>query len=82
MQYGVVDAADADVTAGAPAFRAIWQSKEDLRKKVLSKDGVPKDCQLYFWDDQFWLGGGEEDDLLGPEHNPLRIKVMRPQHTG
>jgi len=32
VQYGVVDAADAEVAAGAPAFRAIWQSKEDLKE--------------------------------------------------
>ena len=56
VQYGVEDAAGADVAAGAPAFRAIWQSKADLQEQVLSKDGVPKDCQLYFWDGQFWLG--------------------------
>ena len=50
MQYGVVDAADADVAAGAPGFRATWQSKADLKEKLLSIDDMPKGCKLYFWD--------------------------------
>jgi len=35
VQYGVVDAADAAVAAGAPGSRATWQSKADLKEKLL-----------------------------------------------
>ncbi len=82
VQYGVVDAVDADVTAGAPGFRATWQSKVDLKEKLMSIDDVPKDCKLYFWDGQLWLRWEDLDDLPGSEHDPLRIKVVRPQHAG
>ncbi|KAA6421018.1 MAG: hypothetical protein FRX49_09157 [Trebouxia sp. A1-2] len=34
VQYGVVDASDADVGAGAPGFRATWQSKALLKLSV------------------------------------------------
>ncbi len=82
MQYGVVDAADADVAAGAPGFRATWQSKDDLKEKLMSIDDVPKDCKLHFWDGQLWLRWEDQNDLPGSEHDPLRIKVVCPQHAG
>jgi len=82
VQYGIVDAADADVAAGAPGFRTTWQSKADLKEKLMSIDDVPKDCKLYFWDGQLWLRWEDLDDLPGSEHDPLRIKVVRPQHAG
>ncbi len=81
VQYGIVDAADADV-AGAPGFRATWQSKADLKEKLLSTDSVPKGCKLYFWDGLLWLAWDDPDDLPGSEQDPLRIKVVRPQHAG
>ncbi|DBB05287.1 TPA: hypothetical protein ACH3X3_010519 [Trebouxia sp. C0006] len=61
VQYGVVDAADAEVASGAPGFWAIWQSKADLKETLM-------------WE--------EEDELPGPEPDPLCIKVVRPQHAG
>jgi len=82
VQYGVVDAVDADVAAGSPVFRATWQSKDDLKEKMMSIDGVPKDCKLYLWKGQLWLRWEELDDLPGLEYDPLRIKVVRPQHAG
>lgn len=82
VQYGVVDAADAEVASGAPGFWAIWQSKADLKETLMSIDEVPKDSKLYFWDGQLWLRWEEEDELPGPEPDPLRIQVVRPQHAG
>lgn len=82
VQYGIVDAADADVAAGAPGFRASWQSKADLKETLMSIDDVPKDCKLYFWDGQLWLRWEDLDDLPGSEHDPLRIKVVRLQLAG
>ena len=70
------------MAAGAPRFRTTWQSKADLEEKLLSIDDVPKDCKLYFWDGQLWLRWEDLDDLPGSEHDPLRIKVVRPQHAG
>ena len=82
VQYGVVDAADTEVASGAPGFWAIWQSKADLKETLMSIDEVPKDSKLYFWDGQLWLRWEEEDELPGPEPDPLRIQVVRPQHAG
>jgi hypothetical protein len=63
-------------------FWATWQSKDDLKEKMMSIDGVPKDCKLYLWKGQLWLRWEELDDLPGLEYDPLRIKVVRPQHAG
>ncbi|KAA6425416.1 MAG: hypothetical protein FRX49_04909 [Trebouxia sp. A1-2] len=82
VQYGVVNASDADVGAGAPGFRATWQSKDDLRQQVLSISDVPNNGKLYFWDGQLWLRWDDPDDLPGPEGDPLRIKIVCPENTG
>lgn len=82
MQYGVVDASDADVGAEAPGFRTTWHSKEDLREQLMEIDDVPKDGRLYFWDGELWLRWEALDDLPGPEEDPLRIMVVRPQNAG
>ncbi len=82
VQYGVADAADADVGPAAPGFRASWQSKAELKQRVLAKKNVPKDAELYFWDGQLWLEWEDPTDLPGPEDDPLRIKVVRPQSAG
>ena len=82
VQYGVVDASDAHVGAGAPGFRTTWLSKEDLREQLMEIDDVPKDGRLYFWDGELWLRWEALDDLPGPEQDPLRIKVVRPQNAG
>ncbi|DBA86957.1 TPA: hypothetical protein ACH3X2_000350 [Trebouxia sp. C0005] len=82
VQYGVVNASDADVGAGAPGFRATWQSKDDLRQQVLSISDVPNNGKLYFWDGQLWLRWDDPDDLPGPEGDPLRIKIVCPEDTG
>ena len=55
VQYGVVDAADADVGAGAPGSRTTWHSKEALQEQLMEIDDVPKDGRLYFWDGELWL---------------------------
>ena len=70
VQYGVVNASDADVGAGAPGFRATWQSKDDLRQQVMKISDVPKNGKLYFWDGQLWLRWDDPDDLPGPEEDP------------
>ena len=80
VQYGVVNAADADVGAGAPGFRATWQSKDDLRQ-LLKMSDVPNG-KLYFWDGELWLRWDDPDDLPGPEGDPLRIKIVCPGRTG
>ena len=77
-----MDAADAAVAAGAPGSRVTWQSKADLKEKLLSRDSVPKGCTLYFWDGLLWLAWDDLDDLPGSEQDPLRIKVVRPQCAG
>ena len=82
VQYGVVNASDADVGAGAPGFRTTWHSKEDLREQLMEIDDVPKDGRLYFWDGELWLRWEAHDDLPGPEEDPVRIKVVRPQNAG
>ncbi len=82
VQYGVVNASDADVGAGAPGFRAAWQSKEDLRQQLMKMSDVPISGKLYFWDGQLWLRWDDPDDLPGPEADPLRIKVVCPQNAG
>ncbi len=82
VQYGLVDAADADVGLAAPGFRAIWQSKAELKQRVLAKKNIPKDAELYFWDGQLWLEWEDPADLPGPEEDPLRIKVVRPRYAG
>ncbi|KAL0035617.1 hypothetical protein WJX79_002984 [Trebouxia sp. C0005] len=82
VQYGVVDASDAEVGAGAPGFRTMWHSKEDLREQLMEIDDVPKAGRLYFWDGELWLRWEALDDLPGPEQDPLRIKVVRPQNAG
>lgn len=82
VQYGIVDASDADVGAGAPGFRTTWHTKEDLREQLMEIDDVPKDGRLYFWDGELWLRWEALDDLPGPEQDPLRIKVVRPQNAG
>lgn len=81
VQYGVVNASDADVGAGAPGFRATWQSKDDLRQQVLKMSDVPKG-KLYFWDGELWLRWDDPDDLPGPEGDPLRIKIVCSESTG
>ena len=82
VQYGIVNASDADVGAGAPGFRASWQSKEDLSKQLMQISDVPKSGRLYFWDGQLWLRWDDPDDLPGPEADPLRIKVVCPHDAG
>ena len=82
VQYGVVNASDADVGPAAPGFRATWQSKDDLRQQVLKINDVPKNGKLYFWDGQLWLRWDDPDDLPGPEGDPLRIKIVCPQNAG
>ncbi|KAL3135509.1 hypothetical protein ABBQ38_005989 [Trebouxia sp. C0009 RCD-2024] len=82
VQYGVVDASDADVGGGAPGFRTTWHSKVDLREQLMEIDDVPKDGRLYFWDGELWLRWEALDDLPGTEQDPLRIKVVRPQNAG
>ena len=82
VQYGVVNASDADVGAGAPGFRATWQSKHDLRQQVMKLSDVPNNGKLYFWDGQLWLRWDDPDDLPGPERDPLRIKIVCPQNAG
>lgn len=82
MQYGVVDASDADVAAGAPSFIAVFQSKEGLRGKLMEVDEVPKDARLYFWNGKLWVRWEDSQDLPGPERDPLRIKVVRRQSAG
>lgn len=82
MQYGIVDASDADVTAGAPSFTAVFQSKEDLRGKLMEIDEVPKDARLYFWNGKSWIRWEDSQDLPGPETAPLRVKVVRQQSAG
>ncbi|DBA70151.1 TPA: hypothetical protein ACH3X2_012203 [Trebouxia sp. C0005] len=81
VQYGVVNASDADVGTGAPGFRATWQSKDDLRQQVMKISDVPKNGKLYFWDGQLWLRWEDPDDLPGPEGDPLRIKIVCPQNA-
>ncbi|KAL3131377.1 hypothetical protein ABBQ38_007692 [Trebouxia sp. C0009 RCD-2024] len=81
VQYGVVDAPDADVAAAAPGFRAVWQSKDHLREQLMQRGDVPKDAKLYFWDGQLWLSWEDPDDLPGPKSDPLRIKVVRYQQA-
>ena len=82
VQYGIVNAPDVDVGAGAPGFRATWQSKDDLRQQVMNISDVPKNGKLYFWDGQLWLRWDDPDDLPGPEGDPLRIKIVSPENTG
>lgn len=82
VQYGVVNASDADVGAGAPGFRATWQSKDDLRQQVMRISDVPTNGKLYFWDGQLWLRWDDPDDLPGPEEDPLRIKIVCPPIAG
>ncbi|KAL3131382.1 hypothetical protein ABBQ38_007697 [Trebouxia sp. C0009 RCD-2024] len=82
VQYGVVDAPDADVAAAAPGFRAVWLSKDHLRDQLMQRGDVPKDAKLYFWDGELWLSWENPDDLPGPESDPLRIKVVRQQQAG
>ncbi len=82
VQYGVVNASDADVGAGAPGFRATWQSKDDLRQQVMNLSDVPNSGKLYFWDGQLWLRWDDPDDLPGSEEDPLRIKIVCPQNAG
>ncbi|KAL0038868.1 hypothetical protein WJX77_000097 [Trebouxia sp. C0004] len=82
VQYGVVNASDADVGAGAPGFRTTWQSKDDLRQQVMKISDVPNNGKLYFWDGQLWLRWDDPDDLPGPEGDPLRIKIVCPQNAG
>lgn len=48
VQYGVVNAFDADVGAGAPGFSTTWQSKDDLRQQVLRMSDAPNSGKLYF----------------------------------
>ena len=81
VQSGIVNASDADVGAGAPGFRATWQSKDDLRQQVMNISDVPKNGKLYFWDGQLWLRWDDPDDLPGPEGDPLRIKIVSPENT-
>ena len=66
VQYGVVNAADADVGAGAPDFGATWQSKDNLRQQIIKMSDVPANAKLYFWDGQLWLRWDDPDDLPGP----------------
>lgn len=82
VQYGVVDASDVDVAAGAPGFSAVFQSKEDLRGKLMECSDVPKDARLYFWNGKLWIRWGNSQDLPGPDRDPLRIKVVRQQSAG
>ena len=82
VQYGVVNASDADVGAGAPGFRATWQSKDDLRQQVTEISDVPNNGKLYFWDGQLWLRWDDPDDLPGPKDDPLRIKIVCPEVSG
>ena len=82
VQYGVVNASDADVGAEAPGFRAAWQSKEDLRQQLTKKINVPNHGKLYFWDGQLWLRWDDPNGLPGPEEDPLRIKIVCPQNAG
>ena len=82
VQYGVVNASDADVGAGAPGFRTTWQSKDDLRQQVIKMSDVPNNGKLYFWDGELWLRWDDPDDLPGPEGDPLRIKIVCPQNAG
>ena len=79
VQYAMVDAPDAELAAAAPGFTAVWQSKEQLRGQVMQRGDVPENSQLCFWNGQVWLSWAEPDDLPGPEGDPLRIKVVRPQ---
>ena len=55
VQYGVVNALDADVGAGAPGFGTTWQSKDDLRLQLLRMSDVPSSGKLYVLDGQLWL---------------------------
>ena len=57
-------------------------SKEDLQEQMTEIHDVPKNWRLYFWYGELWLGWKALDDLLGPEEDPLRIKVVRPQYAG
>ena len=82
VQYGVVNASDADVGAAAPGFRATWQSKDDLRQQIMKIDDVPNHGKLYFWDGHLWLRWEDPDDLPGPEGDPMRIKIVCPQNAG
>ena len=82
VQYGVVNASNADVGAGAPGFRATWHSPDDLRQQVLKISDVPNNGKLYFWDGELWLRWDDPDDLPGPEGDPLRIKIVCPVNTG
>jgi len=43
---------------------------------------VPRGCELYFWDGLLCLAWDDPDDPPGSEHDPLRIKVVRPQRAG
>ncbi|DBB02901.1 TPA: hypothetical protein ACH3X1_013504 [Trebouxia sp. C0004] len=81
VQYGVVNASDVDVGAGAPGFRATWQSKADLTQQVLKMSDVPNHGKLYFWDGELWLRWDDPDDLPGPEGDPLRIKIVAPERS-
>ncbi|KAL0030309.1 hypothetical protein WJX77_008995 [Trebouxia sp. C0004] len=71
VQYGIVNASDADVVAAAPGFRASWQSKEDLRQQVMK------------WDDPDDLPGPEGDPLrikvVCPQDADQPSKAMVPQ---
>lgn len=78
----MVDALDADVAAGAPSFTAVFQSKEELRDKLMEIDEVPKDARLYFWNGKLWVRWEDSQDLPGPERDPLRIKVVRLPSAG
>ena len=79
VRYMVVNVRDGDVGPGAPSFRATWQSKDDLKRQVLQRPGVPNNCMLEFWDGQLWLEWNEADDLPGPDRDPLRIRIFCPQ---
>lgn len=59
----------------APGFTAVFQSKEDLRGKLMEIDEVPKDARLYFCNGKLWIRWEDAQDLSGPERDPLRIKV-------
>jgi len=82
VQYGVVTASDADVGAGAPGFRATWQSKDDLMQQIMKISDVPNNGKLYFWDGELWLRWDDPDDLPGPKGDPLRIKIVCPDTAG
>lgn len=90
VQYGVVDASDADIGAAAPGFRATWQSRNDLRQQghpltamwLMKISDAPSNSKLSFWDGELWLNCENSDDLPAPEEVPLRIKIVCPQNAG